>query len=119
MITSGGNRNPAKLDLGAGAARRPGISPAFQTVRGTQAMGDGTARYRIAAQLGVAWWTVMDQVIDRGTPLIEDPARLDPPLGDRSRHRCARSGRRDHIPARHRPAPDLSIWRCSPPASPT
>jgi hypothetical protein len=24
----------------------------------------------------------MDQVIDRGTPLIEDPARLDPPLGD-------------------------------------
>jgi transposase len=37
---------------------------------------------RIAAQLGVAWWTVMDQVIDRGTPLIEDPARLDPPLGD-------------------------------------
>jgi transposase len=37
---------------------------------------------RVAAQLGVAWWTVMDQVIDRGTPLIEDPARLDPPLGD-------------------------------------
>ena len=37
---------------------------------------------RIAAQLGVAWWTVMDQVIDRGTLLIEDPARLDPPLGD-------------------------------------
>ena len=33
-------------------------------------------------QLGVAWWTVMDQVIDRGTPLTEDPARLDPPLGD-------------------------------------
>jgi hypothetical protein len=29
MITSGGNRNPAKLDLGAGAARRRGISPAF------------------------------------------------------------------------------------------
>src|SRR5687767_1294070 len=37
---------------------------------------------RVAAQLGVAWWTVMDQVIGRGTPLIEDPARLDPPLGD-------------------------------------
>jgi len=35
---------------------------------------------RIAGQLGVAWWTVMDQVIDRGTPLVEDPARLDPPL---------------------------------------
>jgi transposase len=36
----------------------------------------------VAEQLGVAWWTVMDQVIDRGTPLIEDPARLNPPLGD-------------------------------------
>jgi len=22
----------------------------------------------VAAQLGAAWWTVMDQVIDRGTP---------------------------------------------------
>jgi 2-dehydro-3-deoxyglucarate aldolase/4-hydroxy-2-oxoheptanedioate aldolase len=29
VITSGGNRNPAKLDRGAGAARRRGISPAF------------------------------------------------------------------------------------------
>jgi transposase len=32
----------------------------------------------VAEQLGVAWWTVMDQVIGRGTPLIEDPARLAP-----------------------------------------
>ena len=31
---------------------------------------------RTAAGLGVAWWTVMRQVIDRGTPLIEDPDRL-------------------------------------------
>jgi transposase len=37
---------------------------------------------RVAGQLGVAWWTVMDQVLDRGTPLIEDPARLDPPRGE-------------------------------------
>ena len=29
-----------------------------------------------AATLGVAWWTVMRQVIDRGVPLIEDPDRL-------------------------------------------
>src|SRR5829696_8702185 len=29
MITSGGSRNPAKLDRGAGSARRRGISPAF------------------------------------------------------------------------------------------
>ena len=31
---------------------------------------------RTATALGVAWWTVMRQVIDRGTPEIEDPARL-------------------------------------------
>jgi hypothetical protein len=68
--------------------RHPAIAPraclterarqwAFEQVGGRDA-----AVSRIAAQLGVAWWTVMDQVIDRGTPLIEDPARLDPPLGD-------------------------------------
>jgi transposase len=32
----------------------------------------------VAEQLGVAWWTVMDQVVDRGTPLIDDPTRLTP-----------------------------------------
>ena len=35
----------------------------------------------VAAQLGVAWWTVMDQVIDRGSPLIDDPTRLSPTQG--------------------------------------
>jgi hypothetical protein len=43
MITSGGNRNPAKLDLGAGAARRRGISPAFlsrPSVNATEPLGD-------------------------------------------------------------------------------
>ena len=32
----------------------------------------------VADALGVAWWTVMDQVIDRGTPVIDDSARLAP-----------------------------------------
>ena len=31
---------------------------------------------RTAAALGVAWWTVMRQVIDRGAPIVEDPDRL-------------------------------------------
>jgi transposase len=35
-----------------------------------------TAVLRTAKVLGVAWWTVMRQVIDRGTPQVEDPARL-------------------------------------------
>ena len=41
-----------------------------------QVGGQDAAVCRTARQLGVAWWTVMDQVIDRGTPVIADPARL-------------------------------------------
>jgi transposase len=36
---------------------------------------------RTAATLGVAWWTVMRQVIDRGTPEIDAPDRLAPTAG--------------------------------------
>jgi transposase len=32
---------------------------------------------RTATTLGVAWWTVMRQIIDRGTGQVEDPARLE------------------------------------------
>ena len=32
---------------------------------------------RTATTLGVAWWTVMRQVINRGTGQVEDPARLE------------------------------------------
>jgi hypothetical protein len=31
---------------------------------------------RVAIGLGVAWWTIMRQVLDRGTPQVEDPDRL-------------------------------------------
>jgi len=31
----------------------------------------------VAAQLGVAWHTIMTQVIERGAPLVDDPIRLD------------------------------------------
>lgn len=45
-----------------------------------QQVGDHDAAVtRVAAELGVAWWTVMDQIIDRGVPLIDDPDRLAPP----------------------------------------
>ena len=33
----------------------------------------------VAAQLGVAWHTIMTQVRKRGQPLVDDPARLDGP----------------------------------------
>jgi transposase len=39
------------------------------------AMADAAVS-RIATGLGVAWWTIMRQVIDRGTPQVEDPDRL-------------------------------------------
>ncbi len=31
----------------------------------------------VADQLGVAWHTIMKQVIDRGKPMLDDPARVD------------------------------------------
>ena len=30
----------------------------------------------VAAQLGVAWWTIMNLTIEAGTPIVEDPQRL-------------------------------------------
>jgi transposase len=47
---------------------------AFAQVGAADATVSGTA-----GTLGVAWWTVMRQVIDRGTALVDDPARLAPP----------------------------------------
>ena len=31
---------------------------------------------RVAAELGVCWWTVMNAVIEHGTPLVDDPQRV-------------------------------------------
>jgi transposase len=31
---------------------------------------------RVAAELGVAWWTIMSLTVARGTPIIEEPDRL-------------------------------------------
>lgn len=31
---------------------------------------------RVAAELGVCWWTVMNAVIEHGTPLVDDPGRI-------------------------------------------
>ena len=64
--------------------RHPAIAPrAALTERARQwafeQVGERDAAVStVAEQLGVAWWTVMDQVIDRGTPLINAPARLAP-----------------------------------------
>jgi hypothetical protein len=47
---------------------------AFAQVGGHDATVSGTA-----TTLGVAWGTVWAQVVEQGTPLVDDPARLDPP----------------------------------------
>ena len=31
---------------------------------------------KVAEELGVCWWTVMNAVIEHGTPLVDDPARI-------------------------------------------
>ncbi len=31
---------------------------------------------RVATELGVCWWTVMNAVIEHGTPLVDDPGRV-------------------------------------------
>ena len=31
---------------------------------------------KVAAELGVCWWTVMHAVIDHGTPLVDSPDRV-------------------------------------------
>ncbi len=31
---------------------------------------------RVADELGVCWWTVMNAVIGHGTPLVDDPHRV-------------------------------------------
>ena len=33
---------------------------------------------RVATELGVCWWTVMNAVIEHGMPLVDDPGRIGP-----------------------------------------
>src|SRR5439155_1119393 len=33
---------------------------------------------QLADELGVCWWTVMDAVVEHGTPLVDDPNRVGP-----------------------------------------
>jgi transposase len=33
---------------------------------------------QLAREMGVCWWTVMNAVVEHGTPLVDDPARVGP-----------------------------------------
>ena len=59
-------------------APRAGLTERAREWAFTQVGVADAAVSRVAATLGVAWWTVMRQVIDRGTPEIDDRVRLAP-----------------------------------------
>ena len=60
----------------AAIAPRAGMTERARVWAFEQVAAADAAVSRVAAVLGVAWWTVMRQVIDRGTPLIDQPHRL-------------------------------------------
>ncbi len=60
------------VDAQAVLTRRAGAEACRQVGEEARAVS------RVAAELGVCWWTVMNAVIEHGTPLVDDPERVGP-----------------------------------------
>jgi transposase len=60
------------VDAQAVLTRRAGAETCRQVGEEARAVS------RVAAEMGVCWWTVMNAVIEHGTPLVDDPARVGP-----------------------------------------
>ncbi len=58
------------VDAQAVLTRRAGAEACRQVGQEARAVS------RVAAELGVCWWTVMNAVIEHGTPLVDDPRRV-------------------------------------------
>ena len=58
------------VDAQAVLTRRAGAEACRQVGEEARAVS------RVAAELGVCWWTVMNGVIEHGTPLVDDPDRI-------------------------------------------
>ena len=58
------------VDAQAVLTRRAGAEACRQVGQEARAVS------RVAAELGVCWWTVMNAVIEHGTPLVDDPGRV-------------------------------------------
>ncbi len=58
------------VDAQAVLTRRAGAEACRQVGEEARAVS------RVAAELGVCWWTVMNAVIEHGTPLVDDPERV-------------------------------------------
>jgi transposase len=60
----------AHVDAQAVLTRRAGAEACRQVGEEARAVS------KVAAELGVCWWTVMNAVIEHGTPLVDDPERV-------------------------------------------
>lgn len=60
------------IDVQAVLTRRAGAEACRQVGQ------DARSVSRVAAELGVCWWTVMNAVIEHGMPLVDDPRRVGP-----------------------------------------
>jgi transposase len=58
------------VDAQAVLTRRAGAEACRQVGQEARAVS------KVAVELGVCWWTVMNAVIEHGTPLVDDPARI-------------------------------------------
>ncbi len=58
------------VDAQAVLTRRAGAEACRQVGEEARAVS------RVAAEMGVCWWTVMNAVIEHGTPLVDDPERI-------------------------------------------
>jgi transposase len=58
------------VDAHAVLSRRAGVEACRQVGEEARAVS------KVAAELGVCWWTVMNAVIEHGTPLVDDPDRI-------------------------------------------
>ena len=58
------------VDAAAVITRRAGVEACRQVGEEARPVA------RVAAELGVCWWTVMNAVIEHGTPLVDDPGRI-------------------------------------------
>jgi hypothetical protein len=77
MAVSAAAARPQDVDRDVGACRRSGGVDPTAGAEACRQVGE-LARpvSRVADEFGVCWWTVMNAVIEHGTPLVDDPHRI-------------------------------------------
>ena len=67
-----GPRHSEHVDAQAVLTRRAGVEACRQVGENARPVSS------VADELGVCWWTIMNAVIEHGTPLVDDPDRVGP-----------------------------------------